>query len=99
MSLPAPMAARAAAPVAESCPSAARPLVALWERQCGVPGVWQQTLCELGVDSVQQLALLAALNAAFAGERAPLTLRDLKAHSSPSRLYQHWLVRLPEEVL
>ncbi|WDL80911.1 amonabactin biosynthesis non-ribosomal peptide synthetase AmoG [Aeromonas bestiarum] len=99
MSLPAPMAARVAAPVAESCPSAARPLVALWERQCGVPGVWQQTLCELGVDSVQQLALLAALNAAFAGERAPLTLRDLKAHSSPSRLYQHWLVRLPEEVL
>ena len=99
MSLPAPMAARVAAPVAESCPSAARPLVALWEHQCGVPGVWQQTLCELGVDSVQQLALLAALNAAFTGERAPLTLRDLKAHSSPSRLYQHWLVRLPEEVL
>lgn len=99
MSLPAPVAARVAAPVAEPCPPAARPLVALWERQCGVPGVWQQTLCELGVDSVQQLALLAALNAAFAGERAPLTLRDLKAHSSPSRLYQHWLVRLPEEVL
>ncbi|WP_429174270.1 amonabactin biosynthesis non-ribosomal peptide synthetase AmoG [Aeromonas salmonicida] len=99
MSLPAPVAARVAAPVAESCPPAARPLVVLWERQCGVPGVWQQTLCELGVDSVQQLALLAALNAAFAGERAPLTLRDLKAHSSPSRLYQHWLVRLPEEVL
>ncbi|MDM5088419.1 amonabactin biosynthesis non-ribosomal peptide synthetase AmoG [Aeromonas bestiarum] len=99
MSLPAPVAARVAAPVAESCPSAARPLVALWERQCGVPGVWQQTLCELGVDSVQQLALLAALNTAFAGERAPLTLRDLKAHSSPSLLYQHWLVRLPEEVL
>ena len=99
MSLPAPVAARVAAPVAEPCPSAARSLVALWERQCGVPGVWQQTLCELGVDSVQQLALLAALNAAFAGERAPLTLRDLKAHSSPSRLYQHWLVRLPEEVL
>ncbi|MUG28707.1 amonabactin biosynthesis non-ribosomal peptide synthetase AmoG [Aeromonas salmonicida] len=99
MSLPAPVAARVAAPVAEPCPPAARPLVALWERQCGEPGVWQQTLCELGVDSVQQLALLAALNAAFAGERAPLTLRDLKAHSSPSRLYQHWLVRLPEEVL
>ncbi|MDM5129463.1 amonabactin biosynthesis non-ribosomal peptide synthetase AmoG [Aeromonas piscicola] len=99
MSLPAPVAARVAAPVAEPCPPAARPLVVLWERQCGVPGVWQQTLCELGVDSVQQLALLAALNAAFAGERAPLTLRDLKAHSSPSRLYQHWLVRLPEEVL
>ncbi|MCE9969620.1 amonabactin biosynthesis non-ribosomal peptide synthetase AmoG [Aeromonas salmonicida] len=99
MSLPAPVAARVAAPVAEPCPPLARPLVALWERQCGVPGVWQQTLCELGVDSVQQLALLAALNAAFAGERAPLTLRDLKAHSSPSRLYQHWLVRLPEEVL
>ncbi|HGY0993595.1 TPA: amonabactin biosynthesis non-ribosomal peptide synthetase AmoG [Aeromonas salmonicida subsp. pectinolytica] len=99
MSLPAPVAARVAAPVAEPCPSAARSLVALWERQCGVPGVWQQTLCELGVDSVQQLALLAALNAAFASERAPLTLRDLKAHSSPSRLYQHWLVRLPEEVL
>lgn len=99
MSLPAPVAARVAAPVAGPCPPAARSLVALWERQCGVPGVWQQTLCELGVDSVQQLALLAALNAAFAGERAPLTLRDLKAHSSPSRLYQHWLVRLPEEVL
>ncbi|MFB0583028.1 amonabactin biosynthesis non-ribosomal peptide synthetase AmoG [Aeromonas salmonicida] len=99
MSLPAPVAARVAAPVAGPCPPAARPLVALWERQCGVPGVWQQTLCELGVDSVQQLALLAALNTAFAGERAPLTLRDLKAHSSPSRLYQHWLVRLPEEVL
>ncbi|MDM5138212.1 amonabactin biosynthesis non-ribosomal peptide synthetase AmoG [Aeromonas bestiarum] len=99
MSLPAPMAVRVAAPVAESCPPAARPLVALWERQCGVPGVWQQTLCELGVDSVQQLALRAALNAAFAGERTPLTLRDLKAHSSPSLLYQHWLVRLPEEVL
>ncbi|MGZ8065669.1 amonabactin biosynthesis non-ribosomal peptide synthetase AmoG [Aeromonas salmonicida] len=99
MSLPAPVAARVAAPVAEPCPPAARPLVVLWERQCGVPGVWQQTLCELGVDSVQQLALLAALNAAFAGESAPLTLRDLKAHSSPSRLYQHWLVRLPEEVL
>ncbi|MGX5835150.1 amonabactin biosynthesis non-ribosomal peptide synthetase AmoG [Aeromonas piscicola] len=99
MSLPAPVAARVAAPVAEPCPPAARPLVALWDRQSGVPGVWQQTLCELGVDSVQQLALLAALNAAFAGERAPLTLRDLKAYSSPSRLYQHWLVRLPEEVL
>ncbi|WP_265431661.1 amonabactin biosynthesis non-ribosomal peptide synthetase AmoG [Aeromonas salmonicida] len=99
MSLPAPVAARVAAPAAEPCPPAARSLVVLWERQCGVPGVWQQTLCELGVDSVQQLALLAALNAAFAGERAPLTLRDLKAHSSPSRLYQHWLVRLPEEVI
>ncbi|VFB10602.1 non-ribosomal peptide synthetase [Aeromonas salmonicida] len=99
MSLSAPVAARVAAPVAEPSPPAARPLVVLWERQCGVPGVWQQTLCELGVDSVQQLALLAALNAAFAGERAPLTLLDLKAHSSPSRLYQHWLVRLPEEVL
>ncbi|WP_429164895.1 amonabactin biosynthesis non-ribosomal peptide synthetase AmoG [Aeromonas rivipollensis] len=80
-------------------PAEARVLVALWERHCGVPGIWLQTLMDLGVDSVQQLALLAALNAAFAGERAPLTLRDLKAHSSPSRLYQHWLVRLPEEVL
>ncbi|WP_241006487.1 phosphopantetheine-binding protein, partial [Aeromonas media] len=29
---------------------------------CGVPGVWQQSLQDLGVDSVQQLALLAALN-------------------------------------
>ena len=74
-------------------------LVALWERQCGVPGIWQQTLCELGVDSVQQLALLAALNEAFAQDRAPLTLQTLKAHPSPSRLYRHWLVRQAEAVL
>ncbi len=67
--------------------------MALWERLCGVPGIWQQTLCELGVDSVQQLALLAALNEAFGQDRASLTLQTLKAHPSPSRLYQHWLVR------
>ena len=56
----------------------------LWERQCGVPGIWQQTLMDLGVDSVQQLALLAALNEAFAQDRAPLTLQTLKAHPSPA---------------
>ncbi len=80
-------------------PAEARALVALWERQCGVPGIWQQTLCELGVDSVQQLALLAALNEAFAQDRAPLTLQTLKAHPSPSRLYGHWLVRQTEAEL
>jgi hypothetical protein len=48
----------------------ARVLLALWERQCGVPGIWQQTLCELGVDSVQQLALLAALNERLPGAGA-----------------------------
>ncbi|WP_412705199.1 Linear gramicidin synthase subunit D [Aeromonas rivipollensis] len=80
-------------------PAEARVLVALWERQCGVPGVWQQTLCELGVDSVQQLALLAALNEAFADGRAPLSLGDLKTYGSPCRLFNHWLVRQPEEVL
>ncbi|HHQ4653350.1 TPA: acyl carrier protein, partial [Aeromonas hydrophila] len=80
-------------------PAEARALVALWERQCGVPGIWQQTLCELGVDSVQQLALLAALNEAFGQERAPLTLQTLKAHPSPSRLYRHWLVRQTEGAL
>ncbi|AVP94542.1 amonabactin biosynthesis non-ribosomal peptide synthetase AmoG [Aeromonas rivipollensis] len=79
-------------------PAEARVLVALWERQCGVSGVWQQTLCELGVDSVQQLALLAALNEAFGQERAPLTLQTLKTHPSPSRLYRHWLVRQTEAV-
>jgi non-ribosomal peptide synthetase component F len=40
-------------------------------------------LCELGVDSVQQLALLAALNEAFGQERAPLTLQTLKGPSIP----------------
>jgi hypothetical protein len=80
-------------------PAEARVLVALWERQCGVPGIWQQTLCELGVDSVQQLALLAALNEAFGQDRAPLTLQTLKAHPSPSRLYRHWLVRQTEAAL
>ncbi|MFG0763419.1 amonabactin biosynthesis non-ribosomal peptide synthetase AmoG [Aeromonas media] len=80
-------------------PAEARVLVALWERQCGVPGVWQQTLCELGVDSVQQLALLAALNEAFADGRAPLSLGDLKTYGSPCRLFNHWPVRQPEEVL
>ena len=80
-------------------PAEARVLVALWERQCGVPGIWQQTLMDLGVDSVQQLALLAALNEAFAQERAPLTLQTLKAHPSPSRLYRHWLVRQTEAAL
>ncbi|HGY5998162.1 TPA: acyl carrier protein, partial [Aeromonas hydrophila] len=80
-------------------PAEARALVALWERLCGVPGIWQQTLCELGVDSVQQLALLAALNEAFGQERAPLTLQTLKAHPSPSRLYRHWLVRQTEAAL
>ena len=64
-----------------------------------MPGIWQQTLCELGVDSVQQLALLAALNEAFAQDRAPLTLQTLKAHPSPSRLYRHWLVRQTEAAL
>lgn len=80
-------------------PAEARVLVALWERQCGVPGIWQQTLCELGVDSVQQLALLAALNEAFGQDRAPLTLQTLKAHPSPSQLYRHWLVRQTEAAL
>jgi hypothetical protein len=80
-------------------PAEARALVALWERQCGVPGIWQQPLCELGVDSVQQIALLVALNEAFGQDRAPLTLQTLKAHPSPSRLYRHWLVRQTEAAL
>lgn len=79
-------------------PAEARALVALWERQCGVPGIWQQTLMDLGVDSVQQLALLAALNEAFGQDRVPLTLQILKVHPSPSRLYRHWLVRQTEAV-
>ena len=80
-------------------PAEARVLVALWERHCGVPGVWQQSLQDLGVDSVQQLALLAALNEAFADGRAPLSLGDLKTYGSPCRLFNHWLVRQPEEAL
>lgn len=80
-------------------PAEARVLVALWERHCGVPGIWLQTLMDLGVDSVQQLALLAALNEAFVQDRAPLTLQTLKAHPSPSRLYRHWLVRQEEAAL
>lgn len=80
-------------------PAEARVLVALWERHCGVPGVWQQSLQDLGVDSVQQLALLAALNEAFADGRAPLSLGDLKTYGSPCRLFNHWLVRQSEEVL
>ncbi|UNP90408.1 amonabactin biosynthesis non-ribosomal peptide synthetase AmoG [Aeromonas encheleia] len=80
-------------------PAEARVLVALWQRHCGVPGVWQQSLQDLGVDSVQQLALLAALNEAFADGRAPLSLGDLKTYGSPCRLFNHWLVRQPEEVL
>jgi hypothetical protein len=92
------VAATRAEPGLTQPPAEARELVALWERQCGVPGIWQQTLCELGVDSVQQLALLAALNEAFAQDRAPLTLQTLKAHPSPSRLYGHWLVRQEEAV-
>lgn len=93
------VAATRAEPGLAQPPAVARALVALWERQCGVPGIWQQTLCELGVDSVQQLALLAALNEAFGQERAPLTLQMLKAHPSPSRLYRHWLVRQTEGAL
>ncbi|HDX9011963.1 TPA: non-ribosomal peptide synthetase, partial [Aeromonas dhakensis] len=93
------VAASRAEPGLAQPPAEARALVALWERQCGVPGIWQQTLCELGVDSVQQLALLAALNEAFAQDRAPLTLQTLKAHPSPSRLYRHWLVRQTEAAL
>ncbi|MND67812.1 Linear gramicidin synthase subunit B [compost metagenome] len=81
-------------PPAEACV-----LVALWERHCGVPGVWQQSLQDLGVDSVQQLALLAALNEAFADGRAPLSLGDLKTYGTPCRLFNHWLVRQSEEVL
>ncbi|MCE9956454.1 amonabactin biosynthesis non-ribosomal peptide synthetase AmoG [Aeromonas rivipollensis] len=80
-------------------PAEARVLVALWQRHCGVPGVWQQSLQDLGVDSVQQLALLAALNEAFADGRGPLSLGDLKTYGSPCRLFNHWLVRQPEEVL
>ncbi|HAT6346837.1 TPA: acyl carrier protein, partial [Aeromonas hydrophila] len=93
------VAATRAEPGLAQPPAEARELVALWERQCGVPGIWQQTLCELGVDSVQQLALLAALNEAFGQERALLTLQTLKAHPSPSRLYRHWLVRQTEAAL
>ncbi|WP_404835134.1 amonabactin biosynthesis non-ribosomal peptide synthetase AmoG [Aeromonas media] len=101
LSLRAQVAARAAGaePYPADAPAAARALVALWERQCGVPGVWQQSLQELGVDSVQQLALLAALNEAFADGRAPLSLGDIKTYGSPCRLFNHWLVRQPEEVL
>ncbi|WP_395948574.1 amonabactin biosynthesis non-ribosomal peptide synthetase AmoG [Aeromonas mytilicola subsp. aquatica] len=101
LSLRAQVAARAAGaePYPADAPAAARALVALWERQCGVSGVWQQTLMDLGVDSVQQLALLAALNEAFADGRAPLSLGDLKTYGSPCRLFNHWLVRQPEEVL
>ena len=80
-------------------PAEARVLVALWQRHCGVPGVWQQSLQDLGVDSVQQLALLAALNEAFADGRDPLSLGDLKTYGSPCRLFNQWLVRQSEEVL
>ncbi len=93
------MAATRAEPGQAQPPAEARVLVALWERHCGVPGVWQQSLQDLGVDSVQQLALLAALNEAFADGRAPLSLGDLKTYGSPCRLFNHWLVRQPEEVL
>ncbi len=93
------VAATKAEPGLAQPPAEARALVALWDRLCGVPGIWQQTLCELGVDSVQQLALLAALNEAFGQEREPLTLQTLKAHPSPSRLYRHWLVRQTEAAL
>ncbi|MNT86630.1 Phosphopantetheine attachment site [compost metagenome] len=74
-------------------------LLALWRQHCGEAASWRQSLLELGVDSVQQLALLAALNQAFAGEHVPLTLRELKAQGAPCTLFNHWLARLPEEVL
>ncbi|MCH7373884.1 amino acid adenylation domain-containing protein [Aeromonas sp. MR19] len=85
----------------EACPAhtAARRLLALWQQHCGEAARWQQPLAALGADSVQQLALLAALNQAFAGDHRPLTLRDLKAHGAPCALYHYWLERLPEEVL
>ncbi|MBV7438994.1 amonabactin biosynthesis non-ribosomal peptide synthetase AmoG [Aeromonas sp. sif2416] len=76
----------------------ANQLLALWRQHCGEAASWQQSLLELGVDSVQQLALLAALNQAFAGEHVPLTLRELKAQGAPCTLFNHWLARLPEEV-
>lgn len=84
----------------EACPAdpQARRLLALWQQYCGESARWQQSLLELGVDSVQQLALLAALNQAFAGDHRPLTLRDLKLQGAPCALFNHWLVRLPEEV-
>jgi amino acid adenylation domain-containing protein/non-ribosomal peptide synthase protein (TIGR01720 family) len=91
--------AAGAEPCLADIPVAARSLVELWQRHGGVPGGWQQSLQDLGVDSVQQLALLAALNEAFADGRVPLTLGDLKRYGSPSRLFNHWLVRQPEEVL
>ncbi|MCS3459659.1 non-ribosomal peptide synthetase [Aeromonas sp. BIGb0445] len=103
-------AARAVAPSlapaqCEACPVDALPqdpqarrLLALWQQHCGEGASWQQSLAGLGVDSVQQLTLLAALNRAFAADHQPLTLRDLKAHASPSALFNHWLVRLPEAV-
>ncbi|MNH25961.1 Phosphopantetheine attachment site [compost metagenome] len=85
----------------EACPAhpAARRLLALWQQHCGEAARWQQPLAALGADSVQQLALLAALNQEFAEDHRPLTLRDIKAHGAPGALYHHWLERLPEEVL
>ncbi|MGY3942854.1 non-ribosomal peptide synthetase [Aeromonas tecta] len=84
----------------EACPAdpQARRLLALWQQHCGEAASWQQSLTALGVDSVQQLALLATLNQAFGADHRPLTLRDLKAHGVPCALFNHWLVRLPEEV-
>jgi amino acid adenylation domain-containing protein/non-ribosomal peptide synthase protein (TIGR01720 family) len=84
----------------KACPAdpQARRLLALWQQHCGEAASWQQSLTALGVDSVQQLALLATLNQAFGADHRPLTLRDLKAHGVPCALFNHWLVRLPEEV-
>ena len=77
----------------------ARRLLALWQSHCGHSASWQQNLSELGIDSVQQLALLATLNEAFGARHGTLSLQRLKGQGSPSQLFNHWLVRLPEEVI
>ncbi|WP_349921964.1 amino acid adenylation domain-containing protein [Aeromonas veronii] len=77
----------------------ARRLLTLWQDHCGQHASWQQNLSELGIDSVQQLALLAALNEAFGARHGILSLQRLKEQGSPAHLFNHWLVRLPEEVL
>ncbi|MEG0007020.1 MAG: amino acid adenylation domain-containing protein [Aeromonas sp.] len=94
LAAPAPMAGEAMPTQAE-----ARRLLALWQDHCGHSASWQQNLSERGIDSVQQLALLAALNEAFGARYGTLSLQRLKGQGSPSQLFNHWLVRLPEEVI
>ncbi|MEH6799268.1 MAG: amino acid adenylation domain-containing protein [Halopseudomonas sabulinigri] len=59
-----------------------------WQQTLGLPhAVWQQDFTQLGIDSLQQLRLVAALQPLL---HSQLSLAELKACGSPALLYQ-WL--------